>query len=71
MPDPKQTNNAEVPMTHTRLRVFAATALLSVAVAVLGNVGGDKTLLEIAGHRQWSRLTAKPIVVESSFAGGG
>ena len=58
-------------MTHSRLTVFAVTALLSVAVAVLGNNGDDKTLQEIAGYRQWTRLTEKPLPVENSFAGGG
>ena len=58
-------------MTHTRLRVFAVTALLSCAVAVLGNNGHYKALQEIAGYRQWTRLTEKPIVVDFGFAAGG
>ena len=58
-------------MTHTRLRVFAVTALLSCAVAVLGNNGDDKTLQEIAGYRQWARLTEKPIVVHYPDGAGG
>ena len=58
-------------MTRTRLRVFAATALLSVAGAVLGDGLKDKTLPEIAGYREWARLTEKPIVVEDAFAAGG
>jgi|GEM_PF-4375186 len=57
-------------MTHTRLRVFAVTALLTVAIAVLGN-GEDKSLKEISDYRQWTRLTEKPLPVENSFAGGG
>ena len=58
-------------MTHSRLRVFAVIALLSVAVAVLANNGDDKTLQEIAGYRQWTRLNEKPLPVANSLAGGG
>jgi hypothetical protein len=47
------------------------TALLFLAGAVLGDSGSDKTLKEIAGYREWTRLNAKPVVVGLSFAGGG
>ena len=57
-------------MTKTRLRVFAVTALLSVAGAVLGDSGQDKTLQEIAGYRQWKRISEKPVLVENSLIGG-
>jgi len=58
-------------MTPTRLIVFAVTALLSVAGAVLAEGLQDKTLPEIAGYREWTRLTEKPIFVEKAFAAGG
>lgn len=57
-------------MKPTRIRVFAVTALLSVAGAVLGNSADDKTLQQIAGYRQWTRLTEKPIAVSSPWLGG-
>lgn len=50
-------------MTSTRLRVFALTALLSVAVTALGDNAADQTLRDVAGYREWTRLTPKPIVV--------
>jgi hypothetical protein len=49
-------------MSQTRLSVFVVTALLSVAVAVSGNDAQDPTLKEIAGYRQWTRVTAVPVV---------
>jgi len=58
-------------MTPTRLIVFAVTALLSVAGAVLAEGLQDKTLPEIAGYREWTRLTEKPLLVENAFAAGG
>lgn len=56
-------------MTSTRLRVFAMTALLSVAATALGDSAADQTLQQIAGYREWTRLTAKPIVVDLSTQG--
>jgi len=58
-------------MTPTRLIVFAVTSLLSVAAAVFADGLQDKTLPEIAGYREWTRLTEKPIVVENAFAAAG
>jgi len=58
-------------MTPTRLMIFAVTSLLSVAGAVFSDGLQDKTLPEIAGYRQWTRLTEKPIFVENAFAAGG
>lgn len=58
-------------MKPTRIRIFAATALLFVAGAVLGNSGDDKTLQQIAGYRQWTRVNEKPIAVENSLIAGG
>ena len=54
-------------MTRTRLRVFAATALLCAAGAVLGDGLQDQTLNEVAGYREWTRLTEKPIQFDISF----
>ena len=56
-------------MTRTRVSVFALSALLSLAGAVLGN-GADETLKEIAGYRQWTRVNEKPILVENSLLTG-
>jgi hypothetical protein len=50
-------------MTSTRLRVFAITALLSIAGAALGDNGPDQTLQQVAGYREWTRLTPQAIVV--------
>jgi hypothetical protein len=58
-------------MTPTRLIVFAVTSLLSVAGAVFADGLRDKTLPEIAGYREWTRITDRPIVVENAFAAGG
>lgn len=55
-------------MTSTRLSVFAMSALLCVAGAVLGNNGDDATLKEMAGYRQWNRVNEIPIVVENRSA---
>jgi hypothetical protein len=47
------------------------SSLLSVAGAVFGDGLQDKTLPEITGYREWTRLTEKPIFVENAFAAGG
>lgn len=52
-------------MTRTSLKVFAMTALLSMAGAVLGSGEQDRTLQEMAGYRQWTRVNQKPIPVEN------
>ena len=56
-------------MSQTRLTVFVMTAVLSVAVAVSGNDAQDPTLKEIAGYRQWTRVSAVPVVVNNPIAG--
>lgn len=58
-------------MSRTRLRLFAATVLLSVAGTVPGGSATDKTLQEISGYRQWTRVNEEPVVVENSFIGVG
>lgn len=58
-------------MTRMRLSVFALSALLSVGGAVLGR-SEDGTLKEIAGYRQWTRISENPITVENPlFADAG
>ena len=54
-------------MTRTRLGVFAATALLCAACGVLADDLQDQTLKEVAGYREWTRLTEKPIQFDISF----
>ncbi|HEV7684582.1 MAG TPA: hypothetical protein VGO68_20905 [Pyrinomonadaceae bacterium] len=56
-------------MTSTRLKIFAMTALLSVAATALGDNSADQTLQQVAGYREWTRLTHKPIVVDLSTQG--
>jgi hypothetical protein len=55
-------------MTTTRIRVFAVTALLSVAGAVFGGNGETDALKAIANYRTWTRVTDKPIAVTSFTA---
>lgn len=50
-------------MTSKRLKIFAMTALLSVAATALGDNTADQTLKQLSGYREWTRLTEKPIVV--------
>ena len=47
---------------------FAWLPVLIVAVAALGTNGNpnDPELQQIAGYRQWQRLTAKPMVLDAS-----
>ena len=56
-------------MNSRRLSVFALGALLALTGAVLGN-GEDGTLKEIAGYRQWTRLTDKPLAVTNPLTPG-
>ena len=55
-------------MTRTRLRLFAAFALLSGAGAVLGSSDSDETPKDIAGYREWTRVNKKPVTVENLSA---
>lgn len=56
-------------MASKRLSVFVVAAVLSATVAVLGSGDGDdKTLRQIAGYREWTRQTEKPIRVNSFIA---
>lgn len=60
-------------MTKKTLRIFTAGMVLCSVGVVLGSAAAatDSTLAEIAGYRQWTRLTNKPMLVENSFAAGG
>ena len=56
-------------MTSKTLKVFTLAMLLCSVGVVLGSAAAtDTTLAEIAPYRQWTRLTAKPMIVEASFA---
>lgn len=60
-------------MNRPRLKLLAISAVLTLTGAVMGDGGADKTLQEIAGYRQWTRVNEQPIVVERSLllAAGG
>ena len=57
----------------TPLKIFAAAALLSplALMSAAARAGGDKTLAQIAGYRQWTRVTREPLKVPGIPAGGG
>ena len=58
-------------MRANTFKTFAAAAVLTTFGLALVNANtSDPTLKDIAGYRQWTRVTEKPIPVEStSFAG--
>ena len=58
-------------MSRTRLRLLAATVLLSIAATTPGGNSPDNTLQEIAGYKEWTRVNAQPLIVENSFSGVG
>ena len=57
----------------TPLKIFAAAIMLSAvgAVASSSRAAGDKSLAQIAGYRQWTRVTREPVEVPGIPAGGG
>ena len=61
-------------MTETRAQVFAlAIILLAVgAASVAAHNSGeeDAALREIAGYKDWTRVTENPLPVENSLPGG-
>jgi hypothetical protein len=59
-------------MRNPALRIASVVGLIISAYMPTGINGSapDPELQEIAGYRQWQRLTGKPIVV-SDFAAGG
>lgn len=58
-------------MNRTRLRLLGMFALLSLTGAALGDGVEDKTLQEIAGYRQWTRVNEKPIAVNGTLGAIG
>jgi hypothetical protein len=57
----------------TPLKIFAVSAVLSslALASAAARAGGDKTLAQIAGYREWSRVTREPIEVPGIPNGGG
>jgi len=53
-------------MTKTRLQVFALAAVLCAVGTVSGVARGaaDTTLADIAGYREWTRVTEAPTPVD-------
>ncbi len=60
-------------MKVTPLKIFAVSAVLSslALASVAARAGGDKTLTQIAGYREWSRVTREPIEVPGIPVDGG
>jgi hypothetical protein len=51
-------------MHKLSLKVLAlATALTATGAVLAGNTEDEQTLKEIAGYRQWTRVTEKPVQV--------
>jgi hypothetical protein len=51
-------------MHKLSLRVLVlATALTATGAVLAGNTEDEQTLKEIAGYRQWTRLTERPVEV--------
>lgn len=60
-------------MRRTPLKLLAVAAALSFVGAALGNPPDDskqRALAEVAGYKEWSRVTVKPIPVNSESFGG-
>jgi len=47
-------------MRNTALKLMIVTLSLTVAGLALGTTGDDETLSQIAGYRNWTRVTPKP-----------
>ncbi len=59
-------------MRNIALKLMILTLSLTVARLALGTTGDDETLSQIAGYRNWTRVTPKPWPMAldlSSFAG--
>jgi hypothetical protein len=59
----------------TRLQLFALASALSVVGAVSGLAqaqrdAADTTLADLAGYRQWNRVTPEPLPVETPSPAG-
>ena len=60
-------------MRRTPLKLLAAAAALTFVGAAFGNPRDDskqQALAEVAGYRDWSRVTVKPIAVNIASAMG-
>ena len=57
-------------MNRPRLKLLAISTVLTLSGAVLGDGGADKTLDEIAGYREWTRINEKPLFVDISSVAG-
>jgi hypothetical protein len=58
-------------MRVSALKIFATAAALTTFGIALANASApDTTLKDVAGYRQWTRVTEKPIPVENFSAGG-
>ena len=63
-------------MKRTHLQVLALAVVLSAvgaaaSIARADDDAADTTLREIAGYRQWTRVTKEPLPVEDFTAFGG
>ena len=59
-------------MRSIALKLMIVTLSLTVAGLALGTTGDDETLSQIAGYRNWTRVTPKPRLIAldlSSVAG--
>ena len=60
-------------MKRTPLKLLAVAAALTFVGAAFGNSGDgpkQQALAEVAGYKDWSRVTVKPIPVNLASAGG-
>jgi hypothetical protein len=58
----------EVPMKKIFLRVFPLFALLATTGLVLAETNDTATLNQIAGYRQWTRVTTQPLEVKPTIS---
>ena len=59
-------------MRNIALKLMIVTLSLTVAGLALGTTGDDETLSQIAGYRNWARVTQKtwPIALDLSSVAG-
>lgn len=59
-------------MKNIALKLVIVTLVLTVAGLALGTTGENETLSQIAGYRNWTRVTQKPwsVAVDLSAATG-
>jgi succinate-acetate transporter protein len=59
-------------MKTIALKLVIVTLCVTVVGLALGTTGDDETLSQIAGYRNWTRVTSKPLAIAidlSSVAG--